>query len=203
MACAISIPIGKILLVIEKNSVIIRKNSVIILDRNVLLLQRCKDKRLHHIGESPRYLNNTNKTKTMKKIKHFALSLVAVAACAGAFGTYENYQQSGESNALLAENVEAMSNTEWGVLVKYAAKYVAKPAKSIFTSENMKKAAMEVGKQLAVGEIIDGIGSFFATDRQWTLQGSISVHGETKGCYMCAYQKGGKDDCELNSIMYR
>ena len=139
----------------------------------------------------------------MTKLQKLVLSLVAVAACAGAFGTYENYQQSGESNALLAENVEAMSNTEWGVLVKYAAKYVAKPAKSIFTSENMKKAAMEVGKQLAVGEIIDGIGSFFATDRAWTFKESIIVHDETKGRYVCAYQEGGKDDCELNSIMYR
>ena len=48
----------------------------------------------------------------MKKFKKLALSLVAVAACAGAFGTYESYQQSGESNALLAENVEALSNHE-------------------------------------------------------------------------------------------
>lgn len=122
-----------------------------------------------------------------------------VAACAGAFGAYENYQQSGESDALLAENVEAMSNTEWAAIAKYA----AKSAKSIITPENIKKAAKEVGKQFAVDEIIDGIGSFFATDKAWTLKESIIVHGEVKGCYMCAYQKGGKDDCELNSIMYR
>ena len=37
---------------------------------------------------------------------------MAVAACAGAFGAYESYQQSGESDALLAENVEALSNVE-------------------------------------------------------------------------------------------
>ena len=49
----------------------------------------------------------------MRKLKKFALSLVAVAACAGAFGTYESYQQSGESDALLAENVEALSDSEW------------------------------------------------------------------------------------------
>ncbi len=49
----------------------------------------------------------------MRKLKMFALSLVAVAACAGAFGTYECYQQSGESNALLAENVEALSQKEF------------------------------------------------------------------------------------------
>ena len=50
----------------------------------------------------------------MTKKNKLALSLVAVAACAGAFGTYENYQQSGESDALLAENVEALSNGESG-----------------------------------------------------------------------------------------
>ena len=49
----------------------------------------------------------------MRKLKKFALSLVAVAACAGAFGTYEIYQQSGESDALLAENIEALSGGEW------------------------------------------------------------------------------------------
>ena len=48
----------------------------------------------------------------MTKLQKLVLSLVAVAACAGAFGTYENYQQSGESNALLAENVEALSQKE-------------------------------------------------------------------------------------------
>ena len=47
------------------------------------------------------------------KMKKFALSLVAVAACTGAFRAYESYQQSGESDALLAENVEALSNAEW------------------------------------------------------------------------------------------
>lgn len=46
------------------------------------------------------------------KLKKFALSLVVLAACAGAFGTYESYQQSGESDALLAENVEALSDSE-------------------------------------------------------------------------------------------
>ena len=45
-------------------------------------------------------------------MKKFALSLVAVAACAGAFRAYESYQQSGESDALLAENVEALSDSE-------------------------------------------------------------------------------------------
>ena len=49
-----------------------------------------------------------------KKVKKIVLSLVAVAACAGAFGAYENYQQSGESNALLAENVEALNGDEQG-----------------------------------------------------------------------------------------
>ena len=56
------------------------------------------------------------------KMKKFALSLVAVAACAGAFRAYESYQQSGESNALLAENVEALSNLEpqsVGTILKY------------------------------------------------------------------------------------
>lgn len=48
----------------------------------------------------------------MTKTKKFALSLVAVAACARAFGTYECYQQSGEYDALLAENVEALSFVE-------------------------------------------------------------------------------------------
>ena len=46
-------------------------------------------------------------------MKKFALSLVVLAACAGAFGAYENYQQSGESDALLAENIEALSGGEW------------------------------------------------------------------------------------------
>ena len=45
-------------------------------------------------------------------MKKFALSLVAVAACAGAFRAYESYQQSGESDALLAENIEALSDSE-------------------------------------------------------------------------------------------
>ena len=45
-------------------------------------------------------------------MKKFALSLVAVAACAGAFRAYESYQQSGESDVLLAENVEALSYEE-------------------------------------------------------------------------------------------
>ena len=45
-------------------------------------------------------------------MKKFALSLVAVAACAGAFRAYESYQQSGNSDALLAENVEALSDPE-------------------------------------------------------------------------------------------
>ena len=71
----------------------------------------------------------------MTKVQKLALSLVAVAACAGAFGAYGNFQQSGESNALLAENVEAMSNTEWAAIAKYA----AKSAKSIITPENIKK----------------------------------------------------------------
>ena len=48
----------------------------------------------------------------MTKNTKLVLSLVAVAACAGAFGTYESYQQSGESDALLAENVEALSSSE-------------------------------------------------------------------------------------------
>lgn len=42
--------------------------------------------------------------------KVFALPLVAV--CAGVFLAFENYQLSNESNALLAENVEALSNQE-------------------------------------------------------------------------------------------
>ena len=64
-------------------------------------------------GKVPDILALLIKQKQCKKVKKIALSLVAVAACAGAFGAYENYQQSGESDALLAENVEAMSDSEW------------------------------------------------------------------------------------------
>ena len=64
------------------------------------------------------------------KPKLFLLSLVVAAAGVGAFRAYESYQLSDESEALLAENIEALSSEEPGPgwLIDY---YMGK--KMIFT----------------------------------------------------------------------
>ena len=123
-------------------------------------------------------------------MKKFALSLVAVAACAGAFRAYESYQQIGESDALLAENVLALSAGDGSKEEQFCSQYGG-----VFNGEKYEESRVSYHIETPAVSVETG-GGKISTDIEFPSRKGktiwVTVKDGEKIYYACRYME---DQC--------